>query len=224
MEKGFLIVMEGACDGIGKSTQFKKLSAALKDSGYKVVSHHFPSYGTIGGAPVEEYLAGNFGDKAELSPYFINTLYATDRACIWLTKLKKEYEKGKIILLDRYTTSSIIYQSSLIPNWRDRKKFIDYVVDYEYNKIGIASPDMVIFLDAPFDLVTKQRKNRVDYEGNSGDIHEKDIEFMHKVYDNSREIAKYLNWDIVDCGDNDKMKSKDEIHEDVLKRVLTKLK
>ena len=221
--KGMLIVMEGACDGIGKSTQFKKLYEKLVDEGYSVVSHHFPSYNTYHGAPVEKYLAGEIGKVEELSPYFINSLYATDRACAWYTKLKKEYDAGKIILLDRYTTSTLIYQSSVIDDIEERKKFIDYIEDYEYQKIGIAKPDMVIFLEAPFDLVTEMRKNRVDYEGNTNDIHEKDLAFMKNVYDNAMFVSDYLKWNKIDCCRDNQMLSIDSIHEKILAEVNKKI-
>ena len=41
---GKLIVIEGALDGIGKSTQFNLLKERLEKDGNKVVSHHFPTY------------------------------------------------------------------------------------------------------------------------------------------------------------------------------------
>ena len=63
----------------------------------------------------------------------------------WKDKLKDAYEKGNIILLDRYTTSSLIYQSSLMDDYYEKKDFIDYVADYEYNKLGIKKPDKVIY-------------------------------------------------------------------------------
>lgn len=222
--KGMLIVMEGACDGIGKSTQFKMLYDKLTMLGYSVVSHHFPSYNTFHGVPVQKYLAGSFGSVQELSPYFINSLYANDRACAWYLNLKKEYESGKIILLDRYTTSSILYQSSVIRDEKDKINFINYISDYEYRKLGIAEPNMVLFLEAPFDIVSELRKNRTNYEGNSNDIHEKDLKYMKGVYDNSITIAKHLKWDRVICNDNNKMKSIEEIHEIILEKVLDKIK
>ena len=222
MKRGILIVMEGACDGIGKSTQYQKLYDELLARNYQVVSHHFPSYNTFQGAPVVTYLAGKFGNIDELSPYFINSLYAIDRACTWYLKLKKDYEEGKIILLDRYTTSSIIYQSSVIEDIDERVKFIDYINYYEYNKFGIPVPYMVIFLDAPFDLVTNLRNNRKDYEGNSNDIHEKNIDFMKKVYNNAEFVADYLNWDRIECSKDNQIRSIDQIHEDITKKVLSK--
>lgn len=165
MKKGKLIVIERACDGIGKTTKYELLCEHFLNDGQEIANHHFPSYQTFQGAHVEKYLQGEFGQPNELSPYFINSLYATDRAVTWYMNLKQLYEQGKIILLDRYTTSSLIYQSALIEDITEKKKFIDYVIDFEYRKIGIKEPDKVIFLHAPFNLVTKLRDARTQNEG-----------------------------------------------------------
>ena len=218
-KKGKLIVVEGACDGIGKSTQYQLLKDHLQEDGYEVVSHHFPSYDTVQGRPVEKYLKGDFGKPSELSPYFVNTLYAVDRAITWKESLEKEYNDGKIILLDRYTTSSIIYQSSVIEDIEERKKFIDYICDYEYSKLGIPEPDSVVFLHAPFDMVTKMRNARKANEGLVNDIHERDIEFMKKVYKNAMFISEYLGWDKIDCVNGNSMDSIENIHQKVYKKV-----
>ncbi|MBQ4583419.1 MAG: hypothetical protein IJA94_00790 [Bacilli bacterium] len=61
MEKGRLIVIEGACDGIGKTTQYELLKQKLEFEGEQIAYHHFPSYNTYHGAPVEKYLAGEQG-------------------------------------------------------------------------------------------------------------------------------------------------------------------
>lgn len=213
--KGKLIVVEGACDGIGKTTQFDLLWNRLEEDNINVYHHHFPTYNTYQGAPVEKYLAGEFGQPSELSPYFINCLYAEDRAVTWNISLKKEFEKGKFILLDRYTTSSIIYQSALIEDIEERKKFIDYIVDFEYNKLGIKEPDNVIFLHAPFALVAEMRKKRAQNDGVENDIHERNLDFMRKVYDNAMFIADYLKWNKVQCNDGDKMRSIEDIHNEI---------
>jgi len=217
MSKGKIIVIEGACDGIGKSTQYVLLKDRLGD---KVVTHHFPTYDSYQGKGVEEYLMGKYGSVNELSPYFVNNLYAYDRGVTWQTELKDKYEDGYTILLDRYTTSSIIYQSCLIEDIEERKKFIDYVIDYEYNKLGIGRPDKVIFLTAPFDIVTDLRNSRKENDGVENDIHEKDLKFMKKVYDNAVFIADYLDWDIIECVNDKKFKNIDEIHKDICKKLM----
>ena len=222
MENGKLVVVEGSCDGIGKSTQYDLLCKHLKNDGKEIEKHHFPSYNTYQGVPVEKYLKGEFGQPNELSPYFINSLYAVDRAVTWYTALKKSYEEGKIIILDRYTTSSLIYQSALIDDVEEKKRFVDYVIDFEYHKMGIKEPDKVIFLHAPFDLVTEMRRARKQNEGIENDIHESNLEFMKKVYDSAMFIADYLSWDRVKCNQGDKMRDIEDIHEEVYSLVMKK--
>ena len=215
---GKLIVVEGACDGIGKSTQYTLLKERLIKDGNTVVSHHFPSYGEYQGVPVEKYLKGEFGNIEDLSPYFINNLYAVDRAITWHSYLKKEYQNS-IILLDRYTTSSLIYQSALIDDIEKRKEFIDYVISFEYEKLGIKEPDLVIFLEAPYDLVKKLRNERKVNDGIQNDIHEKNDEFMRKVYENALFVADYLKFSKIKCNDGDHMRSIEDIHNDIYKLI-----
>lgn len=222
MKKGRLIVIEGASDGIGKSTQIERLQEHLKADGAKISTHHFPTYYSYQGKGVEKYLAGEYGKPNELSPYFINTLYAYDRTVTWRVKLKELYNKGRTILLDRYTTSSLIYQSSTISDKKAKKDFLDFVIDFEYNKLGIQKPDVVIFLHAPLDLVTKMRRERTENEGLANDIHERDLDFMKRVYDNAMEVAKYLGWTMINCAtaDGKRIRSVDSIHKEIYEKVM----
>ena len=212
---GKLVVIEGACDGIGKTTQFNLLKEHLKDDGKIVVNHHFPSYNTAQGTLVEKYLNGELGNPSEDSSYYVASLYAVDRAVTWYTKLKEEYDKGNIVLLDRYTTSTLIYQSAMIEDIEKKKEFINFVMDHEYNKIGIKKPDNVIFLTAPYDLVTNLREKRTENEGLENDIHESNREFMKKVYDNALFVANYLSWNIIECSKDEKMREKEDIHNEI---------
>ena len=212
---GKLIVMEGSGDGVGKSTQGHLLKERFIKDNIEVFSHHFPSYNTYQGSLVEHYLDGDYGLPKNLSPYFINSLYAVDRAVTWQTLLKQEYDRGKYILLDRYTTSSLIYQSSLLNSIQDKKAFIDYVLDFEYNKLKIKEPDKVIFLHVPFELNNKLRKERKNNDGIENDIHERDLDYLKQIYETSLFIADYLKWDKVECSKDNKMKSINEIHQKV---------
>ncbi len=219
--KGKLIVIEGASDAVGKTTQFNLLKEKLVQNGNHVYSHHFPSYDTYQGKPVEEYLKGSFGNPKELSPYFINSLYAVDRAITWNKTLKEKYRNGDTILLDRYTTSSLIYQSAFITDQIEKKKFIDYVTDFEYTKIGIKKPDKVIFLTAEFDAINKLRVKRKNQNGEAieGDIHENDNTFMKKVYESATFVANYLDWDIINCSINGEMRSIEDINNEIYKII-----
>lgn len=213
--KGKLIVIEGACDGIGKTTQYKLLKKYLEDKGYNVCSHHFPTYDSKQGKLTEYYLNGDFGNPNDLSPYLVNSIYAVDRSITWNDKLKAAYDKGDIILLDRYTTSSLIYQSSLFDNEEDKKAFINYVTDYEYNKLGIKKPDKVIFLTADFDLVSSMRSKRKSNDGVKNDVYERDSKLMKKIYDNAMFVSDYLDFDTLKCDLNGSLRSIEDIHNEI---------
>lgn len=213
--KGKLIVIEGACDGIGKTTQYKLLKKYLEDKGYNVCSHHFPTYDSKQGKLTEYYLNGDFGNPNNLSPYLVNSIYAVDRAITWKDKLKDAYDKGNIILLDRYTTSSLIYQSALFKSKSEKKSFIDYVTDYEYNKLGIKKPDKVIFLTADFDLVSSMRSKRKSNDGVKNDVYERDSKLMKKIYDNAMFVSDYLDFDTVKCDLNGSLRSIEDIQNEI---------
>ena len=217
-----LIVIEGACDGIGKSTQFALLREKLEEMGAHVVSHHFPSYGTPHGASVEAYLRGEFGEPETLSPYFVNSLYAVDRAVTYHSELKARREAGDVILLDRYTTSSLIYQSAFIKDEDEKNAFIDYVTDLEYVKLGIPAPDAVIFLDAPYDAAKALRAARKENDGVERDIHETDDGFMRLVYDSAQHVCDRLGWTRICCTDDcGNMRTREEIHADIMQSIMS---
>lgn len=222
MEKGKLIVMEGACDGIGKTTQYELLKERLIKEGYDVVTHHFPSYDKDSGKLAVAYLNGEYGNPRNLSPYFVASLYTIDIAAVYLSELKPALEEGKMVLLDRYSTSTLMYQASIIKDLEERKKFLEYEKDYIYEKMGIGVPDEVIFLNAPFEEAVKFRKERTNYEGNSNDIHETDDEYLKGVYDNAQYVAKDLKMTYIECYKDNNMRTKEDIHEEIYQKVFKK--
>ena len=224
MKDGNLFVIEGAGDGVGKTTQFEMTRDHLREDGHSTITHHFPSYGTPQGRLVEMYLQGLLGDKESLSPYVINALYALDRKITFEKKLQQPYENGELILLDRYTTSSLIYQSALMEDEEKKKEFVDYVTNLEYKEMALPEPNNVIFLDAPYELIAELRAKRASNEGIANDIHEKDQEFMKKVYDSAQFVADYLNFDRVRCYDGWQMRKREDIHEEVYEKIKTKIR
>lgn len=217
MEKGKLIVVEGACDGVGKTTQVELLREYLEQYG-EVIAHHFPTYHETSGFLVEKYLAGEFGDLEELSPYFINSLYAIDRAIVSKDKIIPALDEGKTVLLDRYTTSSVIYQAASLPEYA-KKDFIEYVMDFEYNRLGIKKPDIVIFLTAPYEVIEQIRNARKVNDGIQKDIHESNKEYLKTVYDTAQYACELLDWKKVECSNGNQMRPIEEIHEDIIKLI-----
>lgn len=221
---GKLIVIESSCDGVGKNTQYKLLiDRLIQDSKKVITTHHFPSYGTYQGRPVEEYLKGNYGRISDLSPYFVNSLYAQDRAITWISGLKEEYDKGGIVIVDRYTTSSLIYQSSVIDDPKEREEVINYIYDYEYHKLGLPEPDIVIFLHAPFEVMKNIKSKKLESRGKKSDLYERDMAFMKNVSEVSIAIANKYHWNFIECTKDNEMRTIEDIHEDIYNLIKDKI-
>lgn len=216
--KGRLIVLEGACDGVGKSTQLKLLEQELSKD-YECKQWHFPSYGFGSSAMVRLFLKGKLGNLDEIPDEVIESYYALDREYVWRNYLKKYRNDGKTILLDRYTTSSFIYQTLKSKDEEEKKDMIAKMKAYEYYNLGIAEPDLVIFFNGDFDTLTKLRLARENNAGIQKDIFEANIETQRKIYESAQFVSNYLKWNTVNVTDGENMRSKEDIHKDVMRLV-----
>lgn len=103
---GFFIAIEGG-DGSGKSTQIKRISAALADDGYHVESTREPG-GTELGTKIRSVLF----DSDPPSPRTEALLFAADRAHHVASLVDPSLDAGNIVITDRYIDSTIAYQSA----------------------------------------------------------------------------------------------------------------
>lgn len=214
---GKLIVIEGT-DSSGKETQTKRLFEKLEEKGLKVKKISFPNYDSPACEPVKMYLAGAFGEDAmKVNPYPVSTMYAIDRYASFKTDWEKFYNEDGIIVTDRYVTSNMVHQASKIRDLDEKKKYLNWLEDLEYEKMGIPRPDLVIFLNMPTEMAVKlmeARKNKITGEKKK-DIHEKDTSYLKKSYDNACDIAKKYNWQEIKCVENKRLKTIEEIGEEI---------
>lgn len=222
---GKLIVIEGT-DSSGKETQTRKLYERLEKEITNVRKLSFPNYKSPACEPVKMYLAGAFGDNAlDINPYPVSTMFAIDRYASYKMDWEKFYQDGGIIVTDRYTTSNMVHQASKIESIDKKNEYLDWLEELEYSKMGIPRPDLIIFLNMPTETAAElmaQRKNKITGE-DIKDIHEKDISYLKKSYENACNIAKKYNWLEIKCVENGRLKTIDEIGEEifsVVKKIL----
>ena len=218
---GKLFVIDGT-DGSGKQTQFNKLQDRLTEDGidYKVVS--FPNYESPSASLVKMYLSGEFGKNAkEISPYIASTFYAADRYATFQIGYKEYYENGGIILADRYTTANMVHQAGKIADKEERKKFLDWLWDFEFNLYGLPVPSEVFFLNMPVEKSIELMKNRENKFTHSTkkDIHESDKNHLIDAYSAACEVAKEYNWYEVKCVRDDKIRTIKDIHEEIYSEI-----
>ncbi len=216
--KGKLIVIEGG-DGSGKATQAGRLADALRREGKSVKAVSFPDYESDSSALIKMYLRGDFGsDAGAVNPYAATAFYAVDRFASYQTAWKEFLAGGGIVVADRYTTSNMLYQMIKIADPAERRAYLDWLWDFEFNKMGLPVPDMVILLDVPLAVSERLMAGRQGKTGGTtGDIHEQNERFLKKCHDAYAELAALYRWRRIACTNDGVMRAVDDIGRDVKK-------
>lgn len=218
-KKGKLIIIE-AGDASGKETQTRLLFERLENMGKNVRRVEFPDYEAESSVLVRMYLSGTFGKQADdVDAYAASTFFAVDRFASFRTKWKADYESGTIILSDRYTTSNMVHQAIKLQDEAEREKYIAWLQDLEYEKLGLPRPDCVVFLDMAPAVSDKLLEARAKEKGTPEDIHEKDKAYLHRCYAAYCETAEKFGWKHVVCSEGVEPRLPQEIAEDVWNAV-----
>ena len=218
---GKLFVIDGT-DGSGKQTQFEKLQEHLTQDKIQFKTVSFPNYDSPSSSLVKMYLSGEFGnDPKQISPYIASTFYAADRYATYKKDFEEYYNKGGIILADRYTTANMVHQAGKIEDEKEREKFINWLFDLEFNLYGIPEPTKVFFLNMPpekAEELIKNRENKFSHTQEK-DIHERSHSHLQESYEAACSVAKKYGWYEIACTANNQLKTIEEIHAEIYEEV-----
>ena len=215
---GKLIVIEGT-DGSGKSTQFKALVERLEGEGTEFKTLVFPRYSEPSSALIRMYLGGEFGtNPSDVNAYAASAFYAVDRYASYKQDWGQWYDNGGVIVSDRYTTSNSVHQTTKEPK-ENQQEFLRWLYEFEYDKLGLPCPDLIIYLDVPTAFTEKLMRQREASTNTTADIHEKDMEYLATCRETGRAAAKFYNWTIIDCVKDGQMRSIEDIHEEIYAKV-----
>ncbi len=216
--KGTLITIEGL-DGSGKGTQAQLLFEALQKEGFAVRKISFPNYDSPSSALTKMYLNGEFGNApGEVNAYAASSFFSVDRYATYKKDLENFYQNGGILITDRYTTSNAVHQCCKLP--RERwDAFLEWLFDFEYQKLGIPAPDKVIYLSMSVAVSEKLLRER--YKGDTGkeDIHEKDKAYLAAAREGAAYCAAKYGWHTIVCDDGQTPRPVEVIHHDVMAAV-----
>ena len=215
---GKLIVIEGT-DGSGKSTQFALLSQFLTDEGHEFKKLVFPQYSEPSSALIRMYLGGEFGlNPTDVNAYAASAFYAVDRYASYKKVWGQWYKDGGLILSDRYTTSNAVHQASK-ESGEKKDQFLKWLYEFEYDKLGLPCPDLVIYLDVPTSFTEKLMRHREQETNTKADIHEKDMQYLATCRESGREAARFYGWTVIECVRDGKMRSIEDIHNEICEHV-----
>ena len=211
---GKLIVIEGT-DGSGKSTQFKKLTERLIAEGTEFQKLVFPQYSEPSSALIRMYLGGEFGtNPSDVNAYAASAFYAVDRFASYKKAWGEWYDNGGLILSDRYTTSNAVHQTSKEPEEK-QQEFLKWLYEFEYDKLGMPCPDLVIYLDVPTAFTEQLMRSREQQTNTKADIHEQDMNYLATCREMGRKAAGYYGWRVINCVKGGNMRSIEDIHEEI---------
>ena len=213
--KGKLIVFEGT-DGSGKATQAKLLCETLTARGLECREIDFPRYGNPFAEPVDLYLHGALGNRpGDVNAYAASVMFAVDRFASYKEDWGGFYERGGIVVANRYTTSNAVHQASKLPA-EERQSFLDWLFDLEYGRMGLPEPDLVLYLDMPTEVTEKMLRHREEATATAADIHEQDGDYLRRCRESARRIAGDLKWSVIDCARGGMPRTVEDIHREVL--------
>jgi len=169
------ITLEGP-EGSGKSTHATRLKSYLEGKGHKVVLTHEPG-GTQIGKLIREML---LHPEATLDHYTEIMLFGADRAEHVTKIIQPALKKGKVVISDRFTDSTIAYQCGGRGLPEDLVRYFNMV-----SSKGLI-PDLTLLLD-----VSPETGIRRATQNGTKDRFEKErIDFHKKVRRRYLAIAK----------------------------------
>ena len=214
---GKIIVIEGVNDS-GKETQSKLLAKALKQEGYKVVEFSFPMYKSPTGKIFKDCVLGKDGNGyfeegyENLDPYVVCLYTAADRK-YHKEKIERYLKNDYIVILNRYTSSNMAHQGSRYSDSEERFYMYQWIDKLEYWLLKLPKPDCTILLKVPAKYLNQLSEKQVAFN------FQEDISDQDSVLKAYIELSELYNWDSIDCVSNNKMKSVEEIHEEIMKIV-----
>ena len=210
---GKIIVIEGI-EGSGKETQSKLLVESLNKKGIKSIEFSFPMYDTPTGRIFKDCLLSNnnyFNEGIDsLDPELVCLYTAADRKYN-IKKIEEYLNNDYIVVINRYTSSNMANQGSKYEDSEDRFYMYQWIDKLEYWLLKLPKPDYTILLNMPY-----KYNNQLSFDLTNEDSKQE------RVLESYLELAGLYNWDIINCIDEDKEKTIDEIHEEIMELLETK--
>ena len=214
-----LYVIEGL-DGSGKATQAALLTEYLSAKGLPCRKLSFPDYNDPSSTLVKMYLHGEIGRPSGGNRDGTSLFSASDRYASYCRHWRPDYEAGKILVADRYSTSNIPHQMSRLPK-AEWDSFLDWLCDVEYNKAGLPRPTAVVYLDVDPEVSRRLLSERYHGDESKRDIHEADFAYLQHCREAALYGAEKQGWIRLNCTEKGEMLPREVIAEKI--RTVLKL-
>ena len=205
-QKGYFISFEGI-DGSGKSTQIELLAKFLKNLSFEVVITREPG-GSVGGEQIRNLLLQGETDRWSAETEIL--LFTAARRDHLERIILPALGDGKIVICDRFTDSTRMYQGMRGSNLRN-------LVELLNEKVIKRDPDLTIIIDINPETALKRAKSRKTVEERFEDF---GVDLQMKMREGFLELAKEFSNRIAVVNGQ---QSIDELAKDICSLVKAKL-
>lgn len=178
-KKGFFITFEGI-DGSGKSTQIQKLAKFLEDNGFDIIMTREPG-GSVGGEEIRNLLLQGEVDRWSAETEIL--LFTAARRDHLERIILPALQDGKIVICDRFTDSTRMYQGMRGPKLRN-------LVDNLTEEVINCEPDLTIIIDIDPEISLKRAKSRETAEERFEDF---GVDLQKKMRKGFIDLSKEFN-------------------------------
>ncbi|MBW1839301.1 MAG: hypothetical protein JRI49_05135, partial [Deltaproteobacteria bacterium] len=158
---GKIVVLDGI-DGAGTEVQSKRLLQHLRSKGIPCERIRYPNYDNPTGRLIHEYLHSNDTMSSEVQLVLFGSDMLLDKE-----KINSMVKNGKIVILDRYFTSTLAYQTLDGLKEKTCLKFAEM--------FNLPKPDYVLYLRITPETSMKRKQME---KGGDVDRNERDIELQ----------------------------------------------
>ena len=210
--KGVFLTLEGG-EGCGKSTQLELVASALRQrSGRTVVATRSP-----GGTPAAEKIRTILKSREpgeELRPETELMLFGACHAQMCANLIRPALESGAIVVSDRFTDSTLVYQGVARGIDPDAVRRVN-----DFVCAGVR-PDLVIVLDVPVEVGLRRATGRAGTDAAQDRFDSESVSFHEAVREGFLALARREpgRFAVVDGS-----KSPEEVTESILEAIHERL-
>ena len=174
--RGKFITFEG-CDGCGKSTQLKMLSAYLTENNIPHIFTREPGGGKIS-EEIRQILLN--GKNMEMTDECEALLYAAARVQHLSDRVEPALAKGELVVCDRYVDSSLAYQAY------GRGLGVDFISKINSFALEKYLPDVTVFINLSSEAAFARKKGADENDR----LEQAGRDFHKRVYDGYCTLAQ----------------------------------
>jgi dTMP kinase len=129
-------------------------------------------------------------------------------------------EENDVVVLDRYVSANMLHQGAKIEDEVERKEFLLWLEHVEHDIFGLPKPDLTVMLEVSPEHSEEVLRLMVEQGAKTADVAEQDREHQKRVASCALWLSTIReNWSTIQCSKDGTLRSREDIHEELVSVV-----